>query len=253
VVAEATVNAVEPQVVKARPAAATAPQAPAPELAGVAAASAAGERAAAPAQRSKAPEHELDEAVDMALRESPTAAPRKPAAPGALRASEDTAPRAAAPSLARAAAPARPAAPRRSEDLPVARPDTPESDGLFESIPDSPFDTELGRVPSLDEASAASDSARDQGPDEFVTDPMQRLKGAPTQAPAAAAPAPAPKPRPAPVAATRSPALEVPAQRAVKAQSSPAPGLRVPVRVTRAQLEQGAALEITLCIEIADD
>ncbi len=137
------------------------------------------------------PEIEFDHAVDSVLRETeapaaprPTATRPSPAPPKAPAAAPK--PRAAAPKTP----PAAPPRPKTAAPEPPAP--APVDDSLFEAIPDSPFDVELGRVPALDEASLASDNARDEGPDEFITDPMRQRSSPP---PAAPGPKPFP-PRP---------------------------------------------------------
>jgi signal recognition particle receptor subunit beta len=230
-----------------RPAAPAAPQRPlpVPELAAVAAA----QRKPAPAAPAAAQdeierEHEVDHAVDFALRESPleTGATRRPTAsvPAKPRTPERTL-AAKAPERApmRASAPAEPApAANRAAD----------TDDLFEAIPRSEFDVELGRLPSLDEASAASDTARDAGPEEFVTDPMRhtpRREPAPAPAPAKSVLAtPAPKPAPKPVA-------EAPLRSAVNIPI--VEELHVPVYITRTQLERSSSVRIVLDLEIEDE
>ena len=158
-------------------------------------------------------EFEFDDHVDFALREVEHETEVKPAAP---------------PVSARPVpAPARPAS-----AAPSAARETPADEGLFAAIPDAPFDMELGRLPELDEASLASESAREEGPDEFVTDPMRHAKPkvAPAKAPAVPA-AKAPEPRakvagavatePAPEA--RAPEVRAPEPRVAKQPVTPPP------------------------------
>ncbi len=126
-------------------------------------------RAAPPA--TDAVEFEFDDHVDLVLREHEA----KLVAPAAKAA--------AAP------APPRHAPPSRTAPAP---PEAPADEGLFAAIPEASFDMDLGRLPSLDEASLASETAREEGPDEFVTDPMRHAKPK-------AAPAPEPAPARAPI------------------------------------------------------
>lgn len=111
---------------------------------------------------------------------------------------------------------------------------TPADDGLFESIPDSPFDLELGRLPALDEAARASETARDEGPDEFVTDPMRRPSLADThittraEVVAEAAPATAPS-EPTPVTVT------------------------VPLVLKRSQIRKASAIRLLVDLRITED
>jgi signal recognition particle receptor subunit beta len=117
-------------------------------------------------------------------------------------------------------------------------------DSLFESVPGASFDLELGRLPALDEASLASDTVRDEGPHEFVTDPMRRpaRTGAPAATPARPA-APAPAPARAPAAAP--PARPAPATEPVS--------VTVPVLLTRAQVDAGVPVRIILDIQLIDE
>jgi hypothetical protein len=111
------------------------------------------------------------------------------------------------------------------------------------------FDLELGRLPSLDDASFASDTARDEGPNEFVTDPMRRAvpKAAPATAPAPAPQRPAPRidAAPAEVDMDTAPA---PAPAAPVEQS-----VRVPVVLTRAQIRSGQPVHLVLDIRVKDE
>jgi len=188
-------------------------------------------------------EHEVDHAIDFALRESPGhgGAPAKPVA-------------------------AKPAAPRTS--TPPAPPAKPASrtaadpDDLFEAIPNSGFDEALGRLPSLDEASAASDTARDEGPGEFVTDPMRhtpRREPAP-KAPPAAAPtspvfkraAPREEPPATPPAAAAKPAAGRPTTRSMV--SIPiVEELHATVYISRAQLERSSSIRVVVDVEVEDE
>ncbi len=164
-------------------------------------------------------EFEFDDQVDLVLREvehEPQPHPVTPVPPSPSS-------RPAAPAPRRAASP--------------AGGETPADEGLFAAIPDAPFDMELGRLPELDEASLASESAREEGPDEFVTDPMRHVKPkAPAKAPAppaakapepraqtagAVATEPAPEPRVAPE--PRAPETRAPEPRVAKQPVAPAP------------------------------
>jgi hypothetical protein len=198
-------------------------------------------------------EHEVDHAIDFALRESPgqgsAGAPPKPAAPK---------PAAQRPAPPKAAAPK--AAPAKAAAAPAPAPASPaDADDLFEAIPDSGFDAELGRLPSLDEASAASDTARDQGPEEFVTDPMRhapRRDPAPRPAPGAASPVftrPAAKPaQPEQPAAAARPAAARPTTRAMV--SIPiVEELHTTVYITRAQLERSSSIRVVVDVEVEDE
>lgn len=155
-------------------------------------------------------EFEFDDHVDFALREVEHEPEDKPAAP---------------PASARpVAVPVRPAS-----AAPPAGKETPADEGLFAAIPDAPFDMELGRLPELDEASLASESAREEGPDEFVTDPMRHVKpkAAPAKSPAPAAKTPEPLAKTAAAVATKpAPETRAPEPRVAKQPVAPAPAPR---------------------------
>jgi hypothetical protein len=225
-------------------------------------------------------EFEFDDHVDLVLREvdgpagagapaKPAPASSKPAAPPSRKGREPVT--AATPGRRPTEPAGAKAHPKSSPRMPAPsapRADAPTDENLFAAIPESPFDLELGRLPALDEASIASESAREEGPDEFVTDPMRRSE--PKPAPSAAAPvAPAPAPRaPAPVApAPRAPerpreardAREVelrPARPAADAHSTQEireVRVAVPLVLTRAQLEGGAPIRVVLDVKIIDE
>lgn len=203
-------------------------------------------------------EFEFDDHVDMVLREvdAPTSAPKpkaatpaKPAAPASKK----------APAPAPAAPPAK--APARRPAPPVApSAEAPADENLFAAIPDTPFDMELGRLPALDEASLASETARDEGPDEFVTDPMRRSDPQPVAA-KPAAPArevndatnvavetrPVPEARPARETREARPAVDVHTTQELREVR-----VAVPLALTRAQLEGGAPIRIVLDVKIVD-
>jgi signal recognition particle receptor subunit beta len=216
---------------------------------------------------------EFDDHVDLMLREvDAPSAPAKPAAPVKARPGTPV-----APPRAHAPAPA-PGKPLRPGDViptktPARVPGEPTGgdaagDDLFASIPSSPFDHELGRVPALDEASIASEEARAEGPDEFVTDPMRRSEPKPAPAPA---PAPAAPPAPrevrltpaAPVARETRVAADPNAQdtrelrvkAGVRMPTSTVDEVRieVPVMLTRSQLDSGAPIRIVLNVKVLDD
>jgi signal recognition particle receptor subunit beta len=196
----------------------------------------------------------------------PAPAPRA-SAPAAVPPARE--PRPAAPAPAREV---RPAAPPRSATAPghdvsqfvnsnrspAAAPPREESssadDGLFEAVPEGTFDLELGRLPALDEAVFASDHARDQGPDEFVTDPMRRTPRAPRKQEA---------PRMAPAVAERSLADTSITERSVveagvaePAAAEPRvvePGpVTIPVVLKRSQFS-GGVVRILLSVRLLDD
>jgi signal recognition particle receptor subunit beta len=114
------------------------------------------------------------------------------------------------------------------------------------------FDLELGRLPSLDDASFASDTARQEGPNEFVTDPMRAA------APKPAAPAPV-LPRPAPPRIDPAPdevKLDSPSAAAPPPAAAPAPvpqSVTVPVVLTRAQIRSGEPVHLVLDIRVKDE
>jgi len=113
-------------------------------------------------------------------------------------------------------------------------------DGLFESIPESPFDLELGRLPALDEAARASETARDQGPDEFVTDPMRRPSLADTHITARAE-------------VTREPALPSTAERGTAEAEPTSVTVRVPVAIRRSQLRKSGGFKLVLDVRVTED
>ena len=133
---------------------------------------------------------------------------------------------------------------------------------VFQHAPDA-FDLELGRLPALDDAHAASDTARDEGPNEFVTDPMRRATAVATP--------PAPRidraPRVEPIAPVAEPvALGEPApvvepaiEHVEHVEPVPAPlsheptVISVPVVLSRAQARPGASIRVVLDIRIGDD
>lgn len=204
-------------------------------------------------------EIEFDSAIDSMLREmdSPahaqaapvTPAPRvAPAPPRSATPAPVSAPVAQATVAINAHAPARtepsrttvPApeiAPERRSVAPVMHESAADTNDKLHSRHDA-FDLELGRLPSLDDAAAASDSVRDEGPDEFVTDPMRR-----------AAPPKAPGEKAAPSR------LET-ADTAPSAVASPAPAdtsITVPVVLTRAQIRSGLPVRVLLDIRVKDE
>jgi signal recognition particle receptor subunit beta len=285
-VMETPAEVVPPPAPRPAPAAAApkpAPAAPAPKPAPVAPAPPKPARApefetvfagpgkpAATAPRTPEPEieheHEVDHAIDFALRESP--GQRGGDAPARPEATRPAPPRPAAPKPAAPAA----AAPRDAEPAVAERPaakTAADGEDLFEAIPDSGFDADLGRLPSLDEASAASDSARDQGPEEFVTDPMRhvpRRDAAPKPAPAAPAPTspilgrPAQKPAPAEKAAgaprPAAAAKPAPAARPMSRSMVSIPiveELHTTVYISRAQLERSSSIRVVVDVEVEDD
>jgi len=95
-------------------------------------------------------------------------------------------------------------------------------------VHNTPFDLELGRLPMLDEAAVASDTARDEGPHEFVTDPMRR---------------PARPEAPAPTA-VRAPVTPVAAEREP---------IAIPVVISRAHFAAGLPVRVVLEIRLKDD
>jgi signal recognition particle receptor subunit beta len=235
-------------------------------------------------------EFEFDDHVDLVLREveapAGKASPAKAAAAGPRKAPAREAVATPAPGR-RPSSPAAPKAPAKPSPRTPApsssSAEAPVDDNLFAAIPESPFDHELGRLPALDEASIASESAREEGPDEFVTDPMRRSE--PQPAPAA------PSPRVEPVRelareAVREPvreqlvrepvrepvhepvrepvheahdAAEVePRETHVAADLHITQEIRevrvaVPLVLTRAQLEGGAPIRVVLDVKIIDE
>jgi len=100
------------------------------------------------------------------------------------------------------------------------------------------FDLELGRLPSLDDASFASDSAREEGPHEFVTDPMRRPLAADAATP----------PR---VTRAESAPVEF---NVTRVESAPAEfSVTVPVLLTRAQIQAGVPVRLLLDIRVKDE
>jgi signal recognition particle receptor subunit beta len=211
---------------------------------------------------------EYDDHVDMMLREvdAPAAKPAapkpaaKPAAPAPRKApAPEPAPPAKAPGrrLAEMIEPKVPprAAPRTpAPPAPVA--EAPADENLFAAIPESRFDMELGRLPELDEASEASETAREEGPDEFVTDPMRRVDPKPVPAKAPEPPRELHELREAGVAVeTRA----QPEKREVRVavdthttQEIREVRVAVPLVLTRAQLEGGAPIRVVFDVKIID-
>jgi mutual gliding-motility protein MglA len=221
-------------------------------------------------------EVEFESAIDSMLREmdapaarpfgSPVmpAAPVAPAAPAApVYAAPVTAPVPAAPvapnvqaTVNAAHAPARPI-PATSEAVRAAAP-APAPAPVFASPQPAPaqggfrhghdaFDLELGRLPSLDDASSASDTARDEGPNEFVTDPMRRAAPKPAAPAAPAAPA-----RPAAPRVDTAPA-EVNMDTVAPAPAAAEQSITVPVVLTRAQIRSGQPVHLVLDIRVKDE
>lgn len=240
----------EPAVAPARP------ESPA------AAAPAAPQRAAA---RPAEGEIEFDNAIDSMLREMDSPATRpapiqrpfaiptpRPAAPAPASAPANvvqttvntvpaTAPVRTEPSrvaahVAAQEQPVRPVAP------PVAAAPAAISNDEFQTGHES-FDLELGRLPSLDDASFASDNAREEGPNEFVTDPMRRARAADAPPPRAVTP---PRTAVLPADAVAS-----------RAEAAPAPpaefNITVPVLLTRAQIRSGLPVRVLLDIRVKDE
>jgi len=236
-------------------------------------------RAAAPVQG----EVEFDSAIDSMLREMdapaarpfatpvvPPAAPAPHAAPNVAPPVRPAAPVYAAPAPAPAVgvqatvnvapAPVRPApvAQAPAAPVPVAAPaaaapvaapspsreNTAVASNEFQHGHDA-FDLELGRLPSLDDASFASDSAREEGPNEFVTDPMRRA----VPAKPAAAPAPAPQRPAAPRIDTAPAEVNMDAAPSAPVQQS----ITVPVVLTRAQIRSGEPVHLVLDIRVKDE
>ena len=114
---------------------------------------------------------------------------------------------------------------------------------------------ELGRLPALDEASVASETAREEGPDEFVTDPMRRV-----------VPKPAPAKTPEPVRELHelreSVAVDTHSRQDVRevrvavdahtTQEIREVRVAVPLVLTRAQLEGGAPIRVVFDVKIID-
>jgi signal recognition particle receptor subunit beta len=253
-------------------------------------------RPAAPAPRAMTQpaegEIEFDNAIDSMLREmdGPAARPAEPAsAPRPAAPAPTPAPR-VAPAPARSAAPApapvagqsvqatmnvgapTPAAVRMepsrvavhaAQEAParqaaptvVAPAPAAIAHDDFQTGGDS-FDLELGRLPSLDDASFASDTAREEGPHEFITDPMRRRVGADAAPPRAAAPHVAP-PQPAPAQlAPEQLAPEPAASQPPTPRMEAAPAefsVTVPVVLTRAQIRSGLPVRVLLDIRVKDE
>jgi hypothetical protein len=162
--------------------------------------------------------------IDSMLREvdAPGARPAPPS-PSVQRTVSDPRPAPAAPP--RPASPERApepvaVAPRADRAAAAAPGPSPADSGVFERMPET-FDLELGRLPALEDAAFASEHARHEGPNEFVTDPMRRPLGADGPAPRTDAP--------------------------------PAQTVTVPVVLTRAQLRPGTTLRVVLEIRLKDE
>ena len=219
-------------------------------------------------------EVEFDSAIDSMLREMDGPAAKQQSAPKA-RPDASASPRShPAPVRAEAEIDPAPAVPAKKSSAPAAgghetspsyvksaKDSSDEDTGRFEAIPEA-FDEELGRLPSLDDASFASDSARDEGPNEFVTDPMRRSSARPAKKPKAKpapsvdidaaanvavelepaeAPEPAPEPAPAP-------------KRAPETVDTPLPTtVTVPVTLSRRQLRPGSMLRVVLEVTVKDE
>ena len=207
---------------------------------------------------------EFDFDVDSMLREmdgpgahaAPRVAPAAPAPPVSpvQRTVSDPAPAPVAAPVAAAPAPAQPMpSALRPAQSTAPRASAPE----FQHAPDA-FDLELGRLPALDDAHEASDSVREEGPNEFVTDPMRRAT------PVAAPPAPrieraAPRIEPiAPAAPIEAidpvpPIEHVEHVESVQAPLSHEPTvISVPVVLTREQARPGASIRLVLDIRVGD-
>lgn len=250
------------EIVATRPARPIAPPTPAPAPKRPAA-------AAPPEPPAGTDPFEYDDHVDMMLREvdapaakpvapKPAAPAAKPSAPTRTAPAPPPTPAAKAPGrrlaeMIEPKAPPRPAPRAPAPPAPVA--EAPADENLFAAIPESRFDMELGRLPELDEASMASETAREEGPDEFVTDPMRRVD-----------PKPAPKaPEPprelhelreASVAVESHPPQEKREVRvAVDAHTTQEireVRVAVPLVLTRAQLEGGAPIRVVFDVKIID-
>ncbi len=220
-------------------------------------------QAAAPAPR---PTHatpaegeiEFDSAIDSMLREmdSPAARTAAPAAPAprvapvpasAMPAAPRVAPAPPAPvaSAAQRPAPAPVTSVQATMNTPASVRPASVSRDEFHSGHDS-FDLELGRLPSLDDASFASDTAREEGPNEFVTDPMRRA------VPKEATPRPAP-PRAEPMQ-TEPVQVDLPQVEASRPEPAPTElSVTVPVLLTRAQIRSGLPVRVLLEIRVKDE
>jgi hypothetical protein len=192
--------------------------------------------AAAPARPvpARAAAGERDEYdIDSMLREMDApalhAAPQAaPAAPGSahgkvsVAATAPAPPPPARPVPTAAAAPSPSPAAARPEPAVAAQKQSLADSGVFNRSPES-FDLELGRLPALEDAAFASEHARHQGPNEFVTDPMRR-----------------------PLAVDHTPPDHV--------EAPPAPStVTVPVVLTRAQIQPGVAIRVVLEIRVKDE
>lgn len=145
-------------------------------------------------------------------------------------------------------APARPAAPTMVAPAPAAI-----ANDDFQTGGDS-FDLELGRLPSLDDASFASDTAREEGPHEFVTDPMRRRADA--APPRATAPNVAPQQQVQAQLAPEQLAPESPVSQFAPPRpeaSSAEFSVTVPVVLTRAQIRSGLPVRVLLDIRVKDE
>jgi hypothetical protein len=213
-------------------------------------------------EKTPAEAFEFDDHVDLMLREVDAPSAKAPAAKKGERAS--VMPPTAPPPRRAKEAPESPPRPQRAHGAPAPTPpaaESPADENLFAAIPEAPFDLELGRLPSLDEASIASEEARREGPDEFVTDPMRRAepKAAPVPAPARDTRAPAAKPAPPESRPKRdaAPAATQTVERPLRDDESEETALdevrlEVPVVVTRAQLESGAPVRIVVDVKVVD-
>jgi signal recognition particle receptor subunit beta len=205
--------------------------------------------AAASQPASAGGEIEFDSAIDSALREMdrPAARPAPHAAPAASpvqRTVNNPAP--AVPAAPVAVTPAPSAAPAGVAVAEQPQPAAPHTDsGGFER-----FDNELGRLPELDEAVFASDSARNEGPNEFVTDPMRRPSA--VNAPAKPQPAPAPAPLP-PVAPPLAVTLPDAPQPETHAETHAETVIEVPVELSASQVRSGAPIRVVLSVRVKNE
>jgi mutual gliding-motility protein MglA len=231
--------------------------------------------AAAPAHAKPAGE-EVDFDLDNMLREMDSPAPRPLAPAPPVPAVAPAPPRAAVPAPAptvQATVNVGAPAPRPAPAAPVATP-VPQRTGAsapsvqatvsvaasapaaianenFNTGHDS-FDLELGRLPALDDASFASDSARDEGPNEFVTDPMRRAQ----EPPRPAAPAKPQAPRveaSAPAEVNMDAPAPAPAPAAAPAPAPAEESITVPVVLTPAQIRSGLPIRLLLDIRVKDE
>ena len=185
----------------------------------------------------------LREMDSPAARPAPRVAPVAAPAP-AVHGKVNTFTPAAAPPALEAVAPAPPKpstayAPSAATQVPARGDIAPRERTALESHPES-FDLELGRLPALDDASFASDHARNQGPNEFITDPMRRPLVADVPAPGAAPPVPAPS--------LAAPPLAVPALAGSEEGS-----VVVPVVLTREQIRAGGPIRLLLDIRVKEE